>query len=543
MGCDYAAQRGVRQGMTVAQATALLDRAVLVYPQQAEQDGVALLALARWCLRFTPRVMATHHGSNLAGATPRARAGARAGVGAGVGAGAYGLVLDMTGCDRLYGGTHLMVEAVVDGLRRLRLTVRAALAPTRAGAWALAQSDRSAVCLVQTRDELQLRLDGLGVEALGLEPAEIDGLGEVGIDRVQQLRDLPREEIVARLGRGVLRRLDLARGEAACEDIDPVKRWEPPEVELRFAGPTTQYEAIQEAARRLCERLAERLRDRMRSAGSLTLEVQRLDESWRTRVARKTITLSRPSRDASHLWMMLRPHVERLHLGHGVEALTLTAQRAPRVGQAQMGRSSERVEDAQLRALEAQLIDVLAAKLGSQHVLRPVAVPTHIPEASLRWVPAVERAGDPPPDRLGEGAWSDAPWENAPERPSAFLNPPEPADVVLMNPEGPVITLTWRGHSRPLTHSIGPERIAPRWWKSPARRVVLSKNATPPERETPEPANESHAEPGVNDPPAPPLWSDLAARDYYRVQDEAGLWLWVFRRLDTGRWFVHGLWL
>jgi hypothetical protein len=39
------------------------------------------------------------------------------------------------------------------------------------------------------------------------------------------------------------------------------------------------------------------------------------------------------------------------------------------------------------------------------------------------------------------------------------------------------------------------------------------------------------------------LWSDLAARDYYRVQDEAGLWLWVFRRLDTGRWFVHGLWV
>ena len=34
----------------------------------------------------------------------------------------------------------------------------------------------------------------------------------------------------------------------------------------------------------------------------------------------------------------------------------------------------------------------------------------------------------------------------------------------------------------------------------------------------------------------------LDARDYYRIRDHRGLWLWVYRDLATARWFVHALW-
>ena len=139
MGCDYATTRGVRPGMTVAQATALLDVSVVVRPHEPEQDAAALQVLARWCLRFTPRVMAE----------PSAT-------------GSGELILDMTGCDRLYRGPHRMVEAVVTPLRRLGLTVRAALGVTRAGAAALARCDRSAVCLAASLDELRQRLERSG---------------------------------------------------------------------------------------------------------------------------------------------------------------------------------------------------------------------------------------------------------------------------------------------------------------------------------------------------------------------------------------------
>jgi protein ImuB len=30
-------------------------------------------------------------------------------------------------------------------------------------------------------------------------------------------------------------------------------------------------------------------------------------------------------------------------------------------------------------------------------------------------------------------------------------------------------------------------------------------------------------------------------RDYYRIATESDSWLWIFRRLADGRWFLHGL--
>ena len=593
MGCGYAASRGVRPGMTVAQAAALLDRPAVLREHGPAADAAALQALGRWCLRFTPRVAV------------EARAG---------------LVMEMTGCERLYGGPHRMVEAVVKPLRAMGLTVRAALAPTRAGAWALAWADRSAVCVVRTLEELYVRLDDLPHGALGLEPGEVDGLSEVGIDRVEQLRAVAREEVVARFGAGVLRKLDRARGDAACEDIEPIRRWEPPAATVRFEGPTTRVEAVERAVHGLCDELAERLRERLRAAGTLTLEVERLDRDLRVEVVRETVTLSRPSRDAKHLWSMLRPHVERLHLGRGVEAFKLTAKQAPRVGLTQMGRSTAAVHGAELAAAEAVLVDVLSARLGAGVVVRPVAVETHVPEAALRWVRGVERhegtkarikrkarrhAGtkarrdrvserhggieahkheeeqrlngrEPQADRSSgsplslpqPSAFHFVPWcpracvpLPSPPRPTWLLDPIEPAEVVLLNPEGPVLSLQWRGTSRRLLDSIGPERIAARWWRragTKARRhegTEWGEGTEARSHEGTEGRAEKSGAGGFEVAQADPSDSSLrasvpdafvpsaAARDYYRVQDEHGLWLWVFRRLDTGRWFVHGVWV
>ena len=41
-----------------------------------------------------------------------------------------------------------------------------------------------------------------------------------------------------------------------------------------------------------------------------------------------------------------------------------------------------------------------------------------------------------------------------------------------------------------------------------------------------------------------PWWTDeeSAARDYFRVQDAGGRWLWLFRSSNSGDWFVHGEW-
>jgi protein ImuB len=84
-------------------------------------------------------------------------------------------------------------------------------------------------------------------------------------------------------------------------------------------------------------------------------------------------------------------------------------------------------------------------------------------------------------------------------------------------PDGPPLQLRWRRQSLRIIAAEGPERIGPEWWRAPP------------------------------DAEAPP------DRDYYRVADETGRRLWLFReglyprshesQQDSRppRWFVHGL--
>jgi protein ImuB len=81
--------------------------------------------------------------------------------------------------------------------------------------------------------------------------------------------------------------------------------------------------------------------------------------------------------------------------------------------------------------------------------------------------------------------------------------------VLYAVPEGPPAQFLWRRVTHKVTRFAGPERIAPEWWAThPGTRL----------------------------------------RDYYRVEDQDGRRLWIYRdgvlddgRGDTPRWFVHGV--
>ena len=92
-----------------------------------------------------------------------------------------------------------------------------------------------------------------------------------------------------------------------------------------------------------------------------------------------------------------------------------------------------------------------------------------------------------------------------------LLAQPEPIQVMATTPDGPPQWLRWRGVEQRIVSSAGPMRLAPQWWKASRNRAI--------------------------EPP-----SHQGTRDYFKVQDEAGRWLWIFRRLDTSRWFVHDVW-
>ena len=120
-----------------------------------------------------------------------------------------------------------------------------------------------------------------------------------------------------------------------------------------------------------------------------------------------------------------------------------------------------------------------------------------MPERSPRRIPALTED-------------SGAGWPDHWPRPSRLLPRPDPIDAMALLPDQPPVWIAWRGVRRRISRADGPERIFGEWWTREAERI--------------------------------------AVRDYFRVEDEAGERLWIFRAGDgedaaTGshRWFLHGV--
>lgn len=464
--CGRAHAQGVRPGMKLAHARSLITgHKLLEGPSRPEQDRAALRSLARWAVRFSPSV---------APDPPD------------------GLMMDVTGCERLYRGERRLAELVLDGIRRHRLHARVAIASTVGCAWAIARHGRLDCSMVPLGREKEA-LSPLPIAGLRIDPAAELALLQMNVQHIGEALALPRTELAARFGTAFLRRIDQAMG-TLPEGIEALRPVTQPSQEIFFAGATTHHEAVERAAQELIEGVTAQLAQLESGTRELLLTLFRID----TAPVRLGLTLATPSRSSTHLWKLIRPRLERVNLGYGVEAMTLTAPRIATLQHEQLesrGLGGGHATSDQARA-EGEFIDTLVSRMGAERVLEMEAHESHLPERACRM-------------RMASTSLIPSTAAITPcDRPTALFEQPEPAEVLCLTPDGPVVSVRWRGESSRTLASLGPERITPEWWESNRQ---------------------------------------IPARDYFRVQDETGRWLWVFRTIPASAsgaaWFVHGEWL
>jgi len=502
----------------------------LILPFGPAADLAALKSLALWALRFSPMVAVDPP---------------------------HGLLLDITGCERLFRGEENLLRLAVEALRGMGYRVRAAIADTIGAAWAIARGGREE-CAIVPPGQSYAALAMLRPWTLRIAPETVEQLDSLGVDQVEMLAMLPRASLPSRFGDDLLLRLDQALGRAP-ETLEPVRPPAEFAARISFEEPVVRRDILDMVMRKLLERLVVQLTAAGRGARRLELMLFRLQNT----PAMRSATLCAPSRSSRHLIDLLSGHLEQLHGCGQVMGMELAAIETGAI----KGTQGDFFDSAEVRAQEdsAELFDRLGARLGAACIVRPEPVESYWPERAWRaetvsQAPAGAEAnsrGRKPPDheasiskpRRGErrtahdaaiaqsvappglstsndafrgltppaigcrpsgaSGWVGGAHKNpqsaihnpqSSPRPLRLLSHPRPIQVMALVPDGPPIWFRSAGCEHRVRHAAGPERICAEWWKGEA-----------------------------------------GMRDYFCAQDEDGARFWIFRERVSGHWFLHGV--
>jgi protein ImuB len=347
----------------------------------------------------------------------------------------------------------------------------------------------------------------LPVFTLGADAAITRGLRRAGLKTIGDVASRARHEITARFGAGFTVLLEQALGQGDAP-ISPRKSLPDYIVEKRFAEPVATEAVISATLSRLAQTLVVAMDRQGKGARRLEASFFRTDGAVRT----ITVDTGQPVTQGKVIDRLFCERLDALNdpldPGFGFDLVRLSASRTEIVVQQQRDLDANVHDNDEL---VAALIDRIAARIGGRRVVVHLPQDTHIPERAVLAAPAQHHLA-----AAACAAWPARVENEPPLRPLRLFEKPEPIKVPFATvPDGPPHHFTWRRATHAVVRVEGPERIAMEWWKHDGQALT---------------------------------------RDYFRIEDEAGLRFWIYRdglygselvneegKPAPSNWFVHGL--
>lgn len=498
---ELARQQGIRLGMPLLEAKRQFSGCVQAIDPVG--DEAALERLAIQCQRFTPYC-------GLRPANPHRPL-------------LDTLLLDIGKTNKFFGGEAGVLQQIADFFQSLGYEVRGVVADHWAAAWALAVyadldalaeatasatpqdgchstarnlGSATSVHLVAIAPASQEAAIGqLPVAALRVDEDTCQKFADLGIERIEQVWQLPADSLPARFGSELNWRLAEMAGASKekiqiCSAETTFHSWR------NLEYPTTDVEVLQHHVQDLLGELLPRIA--ALQSGVLSLECQ-----WF--VAQRpplhfALRLVQPIQDSEYLQSLLQLQWERVQLPAEVTAVHLLIPLIAADKPQQQWLFADSA-DTRLRH-RATLLDRLASRLGPEQVLQKRWVPQALPERGF--VPRAQvrrQTATKPRERQ-----TITQPHGLLERPTRLYHPARP----LANPTAETFQLpgtqSWvpavlsqGGNKQRVQHAVGPERIESQWWEGRWER-----------------------------------------RDYYRVQTETGERFWIYQEIGTARWWLQG---
>lgn len=450
-----AIKKGITPGMAVADARAIVpELKVFQYKEGIERK--LLTAQAEWCLRFTP-VTAVDLPD--------------------------GILLDISGCPHLWGGEQSYLADIVNKLKNLGFTVKAAIADTIGAAWAVARYGKGSGIVPPGR-----QLDAikpLPPAALRIDDLIRERLQKLGFYRIGNFVAMPRTVLRRRFGQALLDRIDQALGQA-IEVPEPVQPAMLFQKVLPCPEPIKTRTGIDIALNTLLEQLCRQLAGEEKGLRTAVFKSYCMDGS----IQQITIGTHRPARNVAHLLKLFDQKIETIRPGLGIEQFSLEAPVVEDLSaeQESIWKISGGISG---NNVLSDLMDRIAGRVGEGAISRYLPAEHYWPERSFRTASSLFEKPD-------------TDWRGGFPRPVLLLPVPERIEVTVPIPDYPPMLFVYKGHVHKIKKADGPERIEREWWTDKGLQ-----------------------------------------RDYYCAEDETGARYWLFRTGHYAggqrpEWFIHG---
>jgi len=399
--------------------------------------------------------------------------------------------MDLTGTERLHGSLSKMTSHIH---ALFKAKAKVALAPTIGCAWALSRySGTSQPVIVPANSAIESAIAFLPIQSLRIKDDTVRLLSDVGITFVGDLLALPKRSLTQRFGKHLLHRIEQCLGivDERLHSVAPKAHFKSAR---SFEPPISKRSSIVLASRYLFEDLLLRLAAVNKKAKYFLITINESDG----RSAKKELSLASATADFTHFFSIVEPIIEGMSFFEEVCSIEVSASQIEDATPEQktLSPSSERTCDSRRKE---ELLNDFAIRIGKDRILRAVLHQSYVPERSFSYDSFLNES-------VAESIRDRPLPYTIDERPSIIYSEPERIATIAMLPDRPPSFVHWKNRKLKILSGIGPERIAPEWWKADLQR------------------------------------QQFAERDYFKIQDEYGRWLWVYRDQKTLEWFIQGLW-
>jgi protein ImuB len=480
---DYARRCGVYPQVSLPVAQTVCPE-LLAYKYDLIAEFSLLQKIALWCLTVSPIVGIDEEylTSYLQGVVPHPLF--------------VGILIDIQGTERIHHTEQQLTEKLVSTFAKRKIPLQIGIGGTIGRAWAHARFSGREVSIETDRSSGIESVSHYPIAALRL-PSEIeDQIAELGIKTIAQLLRLPRKSLLKRFGHSVIERIEQLTGER-MEFIRVVSP--PPALSQRhiFEFPSNSSLQIAAAGEELYRAVCTTLEAEKKSPRTLSFSLysERGHILWQRDIF--FFRLTNPAEFRTLILSYLEKRGSMQDVG-SVHLSVIESEKDIPITMRLDGSLAADTESA-LRGF----IGTVTNKMGRTAVQQARLYDSSTPEESIGFTPidpTTLRSPSPPYGISNDQIHTAPP---PPYRPSLFFHPGHPVRVLALLPDHPPKRMYLHNTIITVATSIGPEKIEEPWFSEDVPSL----------------------------------------RDYFRVCDTNGRWLWICHHRSEKKWTVCGVWV